>query len=427
MLQNTSMSKKTPHLIKRGETWYARLVIPTELRSRLGHKREFIQSLRTKDLTTATIKSAALVAEWKNAIHVARGNPSAIQTKAIQLRNDSNAQRNSPNGMADISSGFTYADAEAEYLADKLDGTRDQELFYDYFTGRIGTPFSHYVNTFTDQNYQNPRTIKDVARAIKVFEAHCPTLEEVDKRAVHNWIEKETRARSTVTKNKSFLSLYWQFLQQRSVVKSGGDPFLEVKIPKNLRKRETRDRFSDQEVKQILAAVKHKKDDALHHLILLAMYTGARISELTGLRTSDIQMVNNVLCFTIKESKTKSGIRNVPVHKSLSNLVQELVSDSRDGFLLSNIKTKGDLDRRADVLGKRFGRIARSTCSLPKSKVFHSFRNTVATKLESFGVPENIAADILGHKKTTMTYGLYSRGTSELQRMEAINTISYDV
>ena len=33
----------------------------------------------------------------------------------------------------------------------------------------------------------------------------------------------------------------------------------------------------------------------------------------------------------------------------------------------------------------------RSKLEFPKSKVFHSFRNTVATKLESAGIPENIA------------------------------------
>ena len=72
-----------------------------------------------------------------------------------------------------------------------------------------------------------------------------------------------------------------------------------------------------------------------------------------------------------------------------------------------------------------FGRIVRNDCNLPKSKVFHSFRNTVATKLESTGIPENIAADIIGHDKDTMTYGLYSGGTSIKQRYEAIKKIQY--
>ena len=60
-----------------------------------------------------------------------------------------------------------------------------------------------------------------------------------------------------------------------------------------------------------------------------------------------------------------------------------------------------------------------------KTKVFHSFRNTVATKLESAGIPENIAADIVAHDKATMTYGLYSSGTSTQQKFDAVKSIEY--
>ena len=36
------------------------------------------------------------------------------------------------------------------------------------------------------------------------------------------------------------------------------------------------------------------------------------------------------------------------------------------------------------------------------------------------GVPEGVTADIIGHEKQTMTYGLYSGGTSVRQRLEAM-------
>ena len=50
---------------------------------KLGHKREYIQSLRTPDRKIALIQR---VAEWKNAIHIARGNASAIQKVALMMR-----------------------------------------------------------------------------------------------------------------------------------------------------------------------------------------------------------------------------------------------------------------------------------------------------------------------------------------------------
>ncbi|MCH8112248.1 MAG: tyrosine-type recombinase/integrase [Proteobacteria bacterium] len=57
--------------------------------------------------------------------------------------------------------------------------------------------------------------------------------------------------------------------------------------------------------------------------------------------------------------------------------------------------------------------------------VFHSVRKTVATILENAGVPENVSADILGHEKTTMTYGLYSGGVSLEVKRKALAKLKY--
>ena len=75
-------------------------------------------------------------------------------------------------------------------------------------------------------------------------------------------------------------------------------------------------------------------------------------------------------------------------------------------------------------LSRRFGRL-RSSLGYGPELVFHSLRKTVTTKLEQAGVPEGVAADIVGHEKQTITYGLYSGGTSMAQKMEAITKISY--
>lgn len=58
-------------------------------------------------------------------------------------------------------------------------------------------------------------------------------------------------------------------------------------------------------------------------------------------------------------------------------------------------------------------------------RVFHSIRKTVATQLENAGVPENVSTDILGHEKKTMTYGLYSGGSSLKVKAEALEKVNY--
>ena len=60
-----------------------------------------------------------------------------------------------------------------------------------------------------------------------------------------------------------------------------------------------------------------------------------------------------------------------------------------------------------------------------EARVFHSVRKTVATMLENAGVVENVAADIIGHDKPTMTYGLYSGGNSLKVKQAAIEKLGY--
>ena len=414
-----AMSKQKDYLIRRGNSWYARMGIPADVRNKLGHKREYIQSLRTPDRNVALIKSKPLIAEWKDAIHIARGNPSVIQKTALMMRHEADADPkvNPDTGMSD-------ADYAAEDIADGLDGI-EQEDFYDYYTGRKGTPFNHFASEFIKATYTNTKTAGDAQRSLDLFTAHCPTLESVSARAVMKWIDAETRSQSSASKTKTFLSKYWKYLQQRDYVDRDLKPFTDIELPKTLKPRQSREAYTDDEVGLILDHLQLKQDNALTAITTLAMYTGARISEIAGLRVESVITIDGIMCLKIDDAKTKAGNRAVPVHPEIKELLQTLIADSTDGYLVSGVKSKGGKDRRADVLGKRYGRLVRNDCKLPKSKVFHCFRNTVATKLENAGVPENIAADIVGHDKATMTYGLYSGGTSTQQKFDAVKSIEY--
>lgn len=419
MLQIVVMNKQKDYLIRRGNTWYARMGIPEDVRHKLGRKREYTQSLRTPDRKIALIQSKPLIAEWKNAIHIARGNASAIQKTALLMRNDIEA-----NERINPDTGMTDADYAAEDIADGLDGVEQKE-FYDYYTGRIGTPFNHFSSEFIKATYTNVKTAGDALRSINLFTAHCPTLESVSARAVMKWIDAEIRSQSSVSKTKTFLSKYWKYLQQRDYVSRDHKPFTDVELPKTLKPRQAREAYTDDEIALILEHLYLKQDKALTAITRLAMYTGARISELAGLVIDSVISVDGIVCLKIDDAKTKAGNRFVPIHPEIQDLINALITDSTDGYLVSGVKSKGGKARRADVLGKRYGRLVRNDCKLPKSKVFHCFRNTVATKLESAGIPENIAADIVGHDKATMTYGLYSGGTSTQQKFDAVKSIEY--
>ena len=78
------------------------------------------------------------------------------------------------------------------------------------------------------------------------------------------------------------------------------------------------------------------------------------------------------------------------------------MSERPNGQLFVGLKT----DKHGNISGKiakRFGHM-KTAMGFGRDVVLHSIRKTVATLLENAGVPENVAADILGHEKPTMTY-----------------------
>jgi integrase len=151
------------------------------------------------------------------------------------------------------------------------------------------------------------------------------------------------------------------------------------------------------------------------------MYSGARIEELASLRVEDVNLGEG--WFKMGAAKTPAGVRQVPTHSLLQPTMERLTRTSTDGFLLAEQRAD-KYGVRSGALGKRFRRLTREAGFGPE-KVFHSLRKTVATLLENAGVAEGVAADILGHEKKTMTYGLYSTGASMQAKREAIERIVY--
>ncbi|MCY1222765.1 Phage integrase family protein [compost metagenome] len=188
--------------------------------------------------------------------------------------------------------------------------------------------------------------------------------------------------------------------------------------------KEPRLPFDATEIAHIFEKSLEAKDTLLASTIAIAAYTGMRAEEIAQIRKADIQEPEkSKYIINVRDvgTKTKAGIRAVPVHDDLYPLIKFLVKDSKSEYLL-DYQTLSRIDKRSVLLVTRFSKLKRNL-NYGKEKTFHSLRHSLATQLERAEIAENIAADILGHKKTTMSYGLYSGGTSIAARLEAISKI----
>jgi integrase len=240
---------------------------------------------------------------------------------------------------------------------------------------------------------------------------------------VQQWIDRQVAEGKEVATVRRYLSEmrgYWGYLISIEAVSDEVLPLEKLTFPKQPNgARKKRDGFETSDVVKLRALALANNDQHLADLIELAQWTGARIEELCALK------LENVGCdaFIIVDAKTHAGIREVPIHTKLQPTVARLVTASADGYLLSGL-TLNKYGDRSNAVGKRFGRL-KATAGFGTRQVFHSIRKTVATLLENAQVPEGTAADILGHDKPTMTYGLYSGGAWLETARAALERIDY--
>lgn len=179
--------------------------------------------------------------------------------------------------------------------------------------------------------------------------------------------------------------------------------------------------FELSDLSTLHAAAHEKKLNTLADLILLGTYSGARIEELCQLRTEHVISPDGVQSFNIADSKTAAGIRVVPVHPALKPLVQRLVDDSKDGFLVPS-DSKNKYGNRSDLMSKAFGRLKKSLGFGPRH-VFHSIRKSAITQLVRADVTGTLIAELVGHETGTVTYDVYSQGASAAQKLAAISKL----
>jgi integrase len=240
---------------------------------------------------------------------------------------------------------------------------------------------------------------------------------------VQRWVNEqaqEGKAAKTIRRVISEVRGYWSYLQTIQAAPEEAFPFDKLKVENG--RKVTRQAFDPLDVVKLRAAaltLDKKRGQELADLIELAMYTGCRIEELCALKLEHV----NGEAIKIVDAKTEAGLRDVPIHPKLNATLARLRGERRKGYLLASL-TANKYGDRSGAIGTRFGRL-KTRLGYGEEHVFHSIRKTVATMLENAGVPENVSADILGHDKPTMTYGLYSGGTSLKVRAEAIGRLRY--
>ena len=176
----------------------------------------------------------------------------------------------------------------------------------------------------------------------------------------------------------------------------------------------SRRNWSDSEIATLLSALTSPDKSALtrhagagaeaaHWLPLLAMYTGARLSELAQLTTSDLVEEPDGYWLSITDRadhqklKSVAAKRKIPVHEALINagFLTYAMAQAKAGRTTMWPMLPMRKDKAGGYFSNWFGRYLKSLGITGLD--FHSFRHTFRSKLVLANTPEAVIDNVMGH------------------------------
>lgn len=375
--------------------WMFQIFVPKYMRHIFGGKRLYRKSTGTKDLATAKHFRNHMLIEWKalKEQYCPDTEERRINNAILELR----AQTVMKSPLQAIPTLIEIRDRYADQYKDR--------------------------RSFS--------TLAKSARSVEVFLKHleCADIKITKIRrsqvALFAMRHIEKKADQTVQNWLTCLGSLYEFARRVHDDIPPDNPF----HGHNLEARATIESYqpftSDQMQKLLDAA-----EPEIRNIIMMGLFSGCRLDELASLKKSEIQTVEGVRCFYISKSKTKAGIRHVPIHSRLSAIVDEYLSHNYGEYLFPQANKINRADgKKGPFYSQAFTRLRRRVLPTATDRqCFHSLRGMFITCLDRAGVSETRIGSITGHteqKAKTEAFRTYSKGASMEELAGYVELVSY--
>ena len=167
-----------------------------------------------------------------------------------------------------------------------------------------------------------------------------------------------------------------------------------------------------------------KKDPDYTTAVLLGLFTGCRIGEITNLQTNQFKITQSGIRYiTIRDSKTSAGIREVPLHPFAYKIVSDFI-ESKSGKIFKYIEKEGK--GTGNAVGKKFARnLIDAKIDRPKL-VFHSLRKFVNNEFMKNGVNIETRCQIIGHELDNVNVSTYTNKIN-IEELAAASFPTFDL
>ena len=391
----------------RSGLWVFQIFVPKYMRHVFGHKRAWRKSTGTKDIVKARQFRNHLLIEFNKLKEKLKPD---TEEKRISGAIASLYQEVSANNEIEDRRGKP---AEVKTTSPTLCEIRDEY----------------------SENYKNRRSYSTLSKSARAVEVFLATIRETDikidiigRRMVTQFIrtQQERVAGQTLQNWLTCLGSLYEFALRTYDAIPEGNPFHNH----NLEARRTIESYEPFELVQMQKLLDAAEPE-IKNIIVMGLFSGCRLDELASLKKSEIQTVEGVRCFYISKSKTKAGIRHVPIHSRLSAIVDEYLSHSYGEYLFPQANKINRADgKKGPFYSQAFTRLRRRVLPTATDRqCFHSLRGMFITCLDRAGVPEQRIGAITGHteqKAKTEAFRTYSQGASMEELSRYVELVSYE-
>ncbi len=269
------------------------------------------------------------------------------------------------------------------------------------------------------------RRLKNAARTVTSKEYHFkdfteralkgknPEINELDKSVIVAYksaLLKIGQAAKTIDNKLLSIADFFEYaLSQGSYTRHNTNPVdgLYVLTKKErVEQTESYEPFTNQDISTLFEPLAYKSKMNAPDLFwgpLLGIYTGMRISEATQIRCRDVILAENGVHFIhVYKSKTKGGIRKVPICDALINLgfldyVEEVRLAGANRIFPHRSFVNGSYSKRLSEEHLKY-LMTRKIKKTDDHKSFHSYRVNVITQFANNGVSATLASRIVGHE-----------------------------
>lgn len=431
------MDKK--YLVKRRQGWYVVVRVPPSLRDAVG-RAHITRSLKTRDVAEARRLRWSVVEPIKHYLESLRAKRVNGTDNTDMVERAKALRREVALGILSEDDAATQMEAWTDQWIDAKGGNPDAISVTDAAPVRLANAIAagQPIRLLSDALEDHLRELAKTARKqtvsarqsrVEAFRAWAGgdiELKRVTKQRAGQYVTevlaRSSKAPKTLKDTISDLSAFFAWCETRGL--TDRNPFYRMSgtikhTTRGEKKTAKREEWKPEELKALLSGL--ERDDPLWPLVVIGLYTGMRLNEIAETETKDV----HAHYIHVPKGKTESSVRDVPLHPLIRSLVAKLKKASKDGYLIPGLKRGGEDGKRGHYASKRFTRVRRALGLERPGVVFHSLRKNFATALANAGVPENIAQQIVGHKKQSMTFGLYSRGVDRKVLLKEVAKVTY--